>query len=74
MPFSGLEAQQVAGFLRALADELEGKEAGGLQRYGIDLHAFTGGREARQGIGNWMTFYNHQRPHAAHGGRTPIDV
>ena len=40
----------------------------------IYLHAFTGGREARQGIGSWVTFYNHRRPHTAHGGRTPIDV
>ena len=40
----------------------------------IYLHAFSGGREARQGIGDWMDFYNHRRPHAAHGGATPIRV
>ncbi len=40
----------------------------------IYLHAFSGGREARQGIGDWMTFYNHRRPHAAHGGETPVRV
>ncbi len=40
----------------------------------IYLHAFSGGREARQGIGAWMTFYNHRRPHAAHGGETPVGV
>jgi putative transposase len=40
----------------------------------IYLHAFSGGREVRQGIGNWMTFYNHRRPHAAHGGETPARV
>jgi len=40
----------------------------------IYLHAFSGGREARQGIGDWMVFYNHRRPHAAHGGETPIKV
>ena len=38
------------------------------------LHAFSGGREAREGIGRWMTFYNHRRPHAAHGGATPVCV
>ncbi len=40
----------------------------------IYLHAFSGGREARQGIGDWMVFYNHRRPHAAHGGETPVNV
>ena len=39
----------------------------------IYLHAFSGGREARQGIGDWMTFYNHRRPHAD-GGETPVGV
>ena len=37
----------------------------------VYLHAWTGGREARDGIGSWMTCYNQQRPHAAHDGRTP---
>ena len=40
----------------------------------IYLHAFSGGRDTRQGIGAWMTFYNHRRPHAAHGGETPVSV
>ena len=40
----------------------------------VYLHAWTGGREARDGIGAWMTFYNRQRPHAAHDGRTPDAV
>ena len=40
----------------------------------IYLHAFSGGREARQGIGDWVIFYNHRRPHAAHGGETPVKV
>lgn len=37
----------------------------------VYLHAWTGGREARDGIGAWIGFYNQHRPHAAHGGRTP---
>ena len=45
-----------------------------LQYECIYLYAFSGGREARQGIGDWMTFYNHRRPHAAHGGETPVSV
>ncbi len=32
------------------------------------------GRDARQGIGDWMTFYNQRRPHAAHGDKTPVGV
>ena len=40
----------------------------------IYLHAFSGGQEARQGIGDWMVFYNQRRPHAAHGGETPVKV
>ena len=28
----------------------------------VYLHAFSGGREARQGIGDWVIFYNHRRP------------
>lgn len=40
----------------------------------VYLHAFSGGREARQGIGDWMTFYNHRRPHAVHGGKPPGEV
>jgi putative transposase len=40
----------------------------------VYLHAFSGGREARQAIGRWMDFYNHRRPHAAHGGETPVRV
>lgn len=40
----------------------------------VYLHAWSGGREARDGIGSWMPFYNQQRPHAAHGGQTPDAV
>ena len=40
----------------------------------IYLHAFAGGREAREGIGIWVNFYNHRRPHAAHRGRTPAEM
>lgn len=38
---NSLPAEQVAGFLRTLADELEGAGEGGLQQYGIDLHDFN---------------------------------
>jgi putative transposase len=38
------------------------------------LHAFSGGGEARGGIGGWIDFYNNCRPHSAHGGATPAGV
>ena len=37
----------------------------------VYLHAWSGGREARAGIGEWIAFYNNRRPHSALGGRTP---
>jgi putative transposase len=40
----------------------------------VYLHAWSGGREARAGIGKWTEFYNQQRPHSALGGRTPNAV
>ena len=40
----------------------------------VYLHAWETGSEAKAGIRKWMTFYNHQRPHSALGGRTPAVV
>jgi putative transposase len=40
----------------------------------VYLRAFSGGREARQGIGDWVAFYNDRRPHGVHGGATPGKV
>ncbi len=40
----------------------------------VYLHAWSGGREARDGIGNWIDFYNQRRPHDGHDGRTPDAV
>lgn len=40
----------------------------------VYLHAWSGGREARAGIGKWTMFYNQRRPHSALGGRTPDAV
>ncbi len=38
------------------------------------LHAWETGSQAKAGVGRWITFYNHQRPHAAHGGQPPAVV
>jgi hypothetical protein len=40
----------------------------------VYLHAWETGSQAKAGVGRWMTFYNHQRPHAAHGGQPPAVV
>ncbi len=37
----------------------------------VYLHAWSGGREAKAGIGKWIKFYNTQRPHKVHCGQTP---
>jgi putative transposase len=40
----------------------------------VYLKAYAGGREARAGIGGWMTFYNNHRFHQALGYKTPMAV
>ena len=40
----------------------------------VYLHAWETGSQAKAGVGRWITFYNHQRPHAAHGGQPPAGV
>jgi putative transposase len=40
----------------------------------VYLAEWTDGRQARAGIRDWMTFYNHQRPHAVHDGESPGNV
>jgi putative transposase len=40
----------------------------------VHLKAYADGREARAGIGSWMTFYNHRRPHQAMRNRMPMEV
>lgn len=40
----------------------------------IYLHAYETGSEARNGIGRWIDYYNFDRPHSTHGGRTPVEV
>ena len=40
----------------------------------VYLQAFAGCREARDGIGAWMRYYNEERPHSAFGGLTPAEA
>jgi len=40
----------------------------------VYLKAYADLVEARQGIGQWFTFYGRRRPHSALGGATPMEV
>ncbi len=40
----------------------------------VYLHDYASPREARQGIGNYLTFYNYERPHQALNYLTPAEV
>ncbi len=40
----------------------------------VHLKAYADGREARDGIGSWMNFYNHRRPHQAMNNQFPMAV
>jgi putative transposase len=38
----------------------------------VHLKAYADGHEAREGIGSWMNFYNHRRPHQAMNNQFPM--
>ncbi len=40
----------------------------------VYLKDYTSPREARQGIGEYLAFYNQERPHQSLGYRTPAEV
>ena len=40
----------------------------------VYLHAYETGSEAKAGIGKWLTYYNVERPHSAHGILTPDEA
>jgi putative transposase len=40
----------------------------------VYLKGYGDGREAKAGIGEWVAFYNHRRPHQALANRTPMAV
>jgi putative transposase len=40
----------------------------------VYLQAFETGSEARRGIGNWIDYYNRERPHSGIGGLTPAEA
>ncbi|NIZ09818.1 transposase [Pseudooceanicola sp. HF7] len=40
----------------------------------VYLHAWETGWQTKAAIRKWMTFYHHQRPHSALGGKPPALV
>ncbi len=40
----------------------------------VYLHELTDGFKAERVIGEWIDFYNTERPHSALGGRTPAEA
>jgi putative transposase len=40
----------------------------------IYLKGYADGHDAKRGIADWVTFYNHRRPHRALANRTPMTV
>ena len=40
----------------------------------VHLKAYADGRDARAGIGHWIDFYNHRRPHQAMDNQRPMAV
>ena len=40
----------------------------------VYLQAFESGSDAKRKIGNWMEYYNTQRPHSTFGEKTPFEV
>jgi len=47
---------------------------GSLKYECIYLNAFETGSEARTGIGEWLAYYNTERPHSTHGILTPQEA
>ena len=40
----------------------------------VPFHYDPGRGKARTVIGNWIRFHNHEPPHSALGGRTPVEA
>ena len=40
----------------------------------VYIHVLKTGTELRVGIGNWIGYYNANRPHSALGGATPDEA
>jgi putative transposase len=45
-----------------------------LKHHYLYLHAFDSGNELREGLTEWIRFYNHERGHSSLDDRTPDEV
>ena len=45
-----------------------------IKHHYLYLHSFNGGSQLRQGLTEWIGFYNHERSHSALDDRTPDEV
>jgi putative transposase len=45
-----------------------------LKHEDVYLKGYADGRELHEGLSDWIAFYNEERPHQAHGYRTPMAV
>ena len=75
------EGEIAVGTLQYMAPEqLEGKEADArtdIFAFGTTVYEMVTGKkafQARRVIGEWIDFYNAERPHSALGGKTPAEA
>ena len=45
-----------------------------IKHHYLYLHSFSGGSQLRQGLTEWIGFYNHERGHSSLDDRTPDEV
>jgi hypothetical protein len=45
-----------------------------IKHHNRHLHCFGSGSESREGLNDWIRFYNHQRSHSSLDDRTPDEV
>jgi putative transposase len=45
-----------------------------LKHEDVYLKGYADGQEAKAGIGSWIAFYNHRRPHQSLADRPPMTV
>jgi len=70
----GSQGAQVNGKGRCIDNTFIERLRRSLKYECVYLHAWETGSQAKAGVASWMSFYNHRRPHTAHGGQPPALV